>query len=202
MLLARGFEVYSSKCYEHITQNQEAADSSWSHEHESLKDGETEKTIVQLQAQIQRLERENTDFLAALEDAMEQYKQQVRFRTPWGLTRPVAAGRLSFNFTLYQHQACRFPFLKKHHFQHFHLSQSDKLQEQQDLIAELQCHLSTPGLLGLGLNLSSRPHTAPMGSMQHGPNGGIYRQVNNVFYVMSTYLFNMSPGNNWSKLKN
>lgn len=55
--------------------------------------------------------------------------------------------------------------------------QSDKLQEQQDLIAELQCHLSTPGLLGLGLNLSSRPHTAPMGSMQHGPNGGIYRQV-------------------------
>lgn len=113
MLLAGGFEVCSSKCYEHITQNQEAADSSWSHEHESLKDGETEKTTVQLQTQIQRLERENTDFLAALEDAMEQYKQQVRCRTPWGLTRPVAAGRLSFNFTLYQHQACRFPFLKK-----------------------------------------------------------------------------------------
>jgi len=33
-----------------------------------------------LQAQIQRLEGENTDFLAALEDAMEQYKQQVRCR--------------------------------------------------------------------------------------------------------------------------
>uniref|UniRef100_A0A665SZB4 Kinesin motor domain-containing protein n=1 Tax=Echeneis naucrates TaxID=173247 RepID=A0A665SZB4_ECHNA len=73
-----------------------------------------------LQSQIQRLERENTDFLAALEDAMEQYKQQ-----------------------------------------------SDKLQEQQDLIAELQCQLATSGLMGLGLNLRSRPHTAPMGSLQH-----------------------------------
>lgn len=95
-------------------------------------------------------------------------------------------------------------FKKKHNFHlpsNVHLSQSDKLQEQQDLIAELQCHLSTPGLLGLGLNLSSRPHTAPMGSMQHGPNGGIYRQVSsqlvcyNVFYVMSTYLFNLCLGN-------
>lgn len=58
-------------------------------------------------------------------------------------------------------------------------SQSDKLQEQQDLIAELQCQLSTQGLMGLGLNLRSRPHTAPMGSMQHGQNGGTYRQVTN-----------------------
>uniref|UniRef100_A0A669DPS5 Kinesin family member 7 n=1 Tax=Oreochromis niloticus TaxID=8128 RepID=A0A669DPS5_ORENI len=40
--------------------------------------GEKEDTIAHLQSQIQRLERENTDFLAALEDAMEQYKQQVR----------------------------------------------------------------------------------------------------------------------------
>lgn len=63
-----------------MTQSQEAADNSWSHEHESHKNGETDKTVVQLQAQIQRLERENTDFLAALEDAMEQYKQQVRFQ--------------------------------------------------------------------------------------------------------------------------
>uniref|UniRef100_A0A7N8X5W5 Kinesin family member 7 n=1 Tax=Mastacembelus armatus TaxID=205130 RepID=A0A7N8X5W5_9TELE len=86
----------------------------------SQKDSEKEDTTAQLQAQIQRLERENTDFLAALEDAMEQYKQQ-----------------------------------------------SDKLQEQQDLIAELQCQLSAPGLMGLALNLRSRPHTAPMGSMQH-----------------------------------
>uniref|UniRef100_A0A674PFN2 Kinesin family member 7 n=1 Tax=Takifugu rubripes TaxID=31033 RepID=A0A674PFN2_TAKRU len=84
---------------------------SWRHEHES----EKEDAMVQLQVQIQRLESENTDFLAALEDAMEQYKQQ-----------------------------------------------SDKLQEQQDLIEELQCHLSAPALLGLGLNLRSRPHTAPM----------------------------------------
>uniref|UniRef100_A0A671UVV2 Kinesin family member 7 n=1 Tax=Sparus aurata TaxID=8175 RepID=A0A671UVV2_SPAAU len=96
------------------------------HEHEREKD----ESIAQLQAQIQRLEGENTDFLAALEDAMEQYKQQ-----------------------------------------------SDKLQEQQDLIAEMQCHLSTQGLTGLGLNLRSRPHTAPMGSMQHSQNGGTYRQV-------------------------
>lgn len=36
-----------------------------------------ENGISQLQAQIQQLEQENTDFLAALEDAMEQYKQQV-----------------------------------------------------------------------------------------------------------------------------
>lgn len=59
------------------------------------------------------------------------------------------------------------------------LPQSDKLQEQQDLIEELQCHLSTPALLGLGLglNLRSRPHTAPMGSLQHGQNGGCSRQV-------------------------
>uniref|UniRef100_A0A665TK01 Kinesin motor domain-containing protein n=1 Tax=Echeneis naucrates TaxID=173247 RepID=A0A665TK01_ECHNA len=103
----------------------------WSHEHETEKDGEKEDNIAQLQSQIQRLERENTDFLAALEDAMEQYKQQ-----------------------------------------------SDKLQEQQDLIAELQCQLATSGLMGLGLNLRSRPHTAPMGSLQHSQNGGSYRQVN------------------------
>uniref|UniRef100_A0A8C1UQ13 Kinesin family member 7 n=1 Tax=Cyprinus carpio TaxID=7962 RepID=A0A8C1UQ13_CYPCA len=40
--------------------------------------GDHEDYISQMQAQIQRLEQENTDFLAALEDAMEQYKQQVR----------------------------------------------------------------------------------------------------------------------------
>uniref|UniRef100_A0A3Q1FFA8 Kinesin family member 7 n=1 Tax=Acanthochromis polyacanthus TaxID=80966 RepID=A0A3Q1FFA8_9TELE len=92
----------------------------------------SEDSIAHLQSQIQRLERENTDFLAALEDAMEQYKQQ-----------------------------------------------SDKLQEQQDLIADLQCQLSASGLMGLGLNLRLRPHTAPMGSMQHSQNGGPYRQVTN-----------------------
>ncbi|KAM3624992.1 uncharacterized protein V6R79_005262 [Siganus canaliculatus] len=111
-------------------QDLDGVEESWGHEHESEKDGQKEDSVVHLQAQIQRLERENTDFLAALEDAMEQYKQQ-----------------------------------------------SDKLQEQQDLIAELQCHLSTPGLMSLGLNLRLRPHTAPMGSMQHSQNGGIYRQV-------------------------
>uniref|UniRef100_A0A8C5I6X4 Kinesin motor domain-containing protein n=1 Tax=Gouania willdenowi TaxID=441366 RepID=A0A8C5I6X4_GOUWI len=89
---------------------------------------EKEETISQLQAQIQRLETENIDFLAALEDAMEQYKQQ-----------------------------------------------SDKLQEQQDLILELQCQLSTPGLMGLGLRL--RPHTAPMGSTKHIQNGGVLQLV-------------------------
>ncbi|XP_035508031.1 kinesin-like protein kif7 isoform X1 [Morone saxatilis] len=106
-------------------QDSESAEERWNQQHES----EKEDSIVQLQAQIQRLESENTDFLAALEDAMEQYKQQ-----------------------------------------------SDKLQEQQDLIAELQCHLSSPGLIGLGLNLRTRPHTAPMGSMQRSQNGGTYRQ--------------------------
>ncbi|KAM6950537.1 kinesin-like protein kif7 isoform 5-T7 [Lycodopsis pacificus] len=101
----------------------EAAEERWSNEH-----GEKEDSIVLLQAQIQRLEGENTDFLAALEDAMEQYKQQ-----------------------------------------------SDKLQEQQDLIVELQCLLSTPGLMGL--NSRPRPHTAPISSVQHSQNGGTYRQL-------------------------
>ncbi|KAM9366522.1 kinesin-like protein kif7 [Symphorus nematophorus] len=119
------------------SQDPEAAEERWSHERENDKDGEKEESIIQLQAQIQRLERENTDFLAALEDAMEQYKQQ-----------------------------------------------SDKLQEQQDLIAELQCHLSTSGLMGLGLNLRSRPHTAPMASIQHSQNGGSYRQVSPVGYLV------------------
>uniref|UniRef100_G3PTT9 Kinesin family member 7 n=1 Tax=Gasterosteus aculeatus aculeatus TaxID=481459 RepID=G3PTT9_GASAC len=92
--------------------------------------GDKEDGIVLLQAQIERLEGENADFLAALEDAMEQYKQQ-----------------------------------------------SDKLQEQQDLIVQLQCLLSSPGLMGLGLNLRPRPYTAPMGSLQNSQNGGTYRQV-------------------------
>lgn len=34
--------------------------------------------VAQLQRQVERLEEENRDFLAALEDAMEQYKLQVR----------------------------------------------------------------------------------------------------------------------------
>ncbi|KAF7656442.1 hypothetical protein LDENG_00041100 [Lucifuga dentata] len=114
-------------------QESEAVEERWSNEHESEKDEEKEDCTVQLQARVQQLERENTDFLAALEDAMEQYKQQ-----------------------------------------------SDKLQEQQDLIAELQCLLSSPGLLGLGLNLRTRPHTAPMGSTQHSQNGGMHRQVSPV----------------------
>ncbi|KAL1007316.1 hypothetical protein UPYG_G00084900 [Umbra pygmaea] len=85
---------------------------------------------AELQAQIQQLERENTDFLAALEDAMEQYKQQ-----------------------------------------------SDKLQEQQDVITELQCRLSGPGSFGLGLHLGPRPHTAPLGSRHHPHNGLASRQM-------------------------
>lgn len=42
-----------------------------------LNESEKEDTLAHLQTEIQRLEKENTDFLAALEDAMEQYKQQV-----------------------------------------------------------------------------------------------------------------------------
>ncbi|XP_052417964.1 kinesin-like protein kif7 [Carassius gibelio] len=79
--------------------------------------GDRRDYISQLQAQIQRLEQENTDFLAALEDAMEQYKQQ-----------------------------------------------SDKLQEQQDLIAELHSLIAQPGGVGL-LHLKQRPHTAPIHSL-------------------------------------
>ena len=40
--------------------------------------GQGPDAVGQLQGRIQQLETENTDFLAALEDAMEQYKQQVR----------------------------------------------------------------------------------------------------------------------------
>ncbi|TSL68176.1 Kinesin-like protein kif7 [Bagarius yarrelli] len=83
---------------------------------------EKENYISQLQADIQRLEQENTDFLAALEDAMEQYKQQ-----------------------------------------------SDKLQEQQDLIEELHCLLANPGM-GL-LQLTQRPHTAPINALQQASLG-------------------------------
>uniref|UniRef100_A0AAR2LDL5 Kinesin motor domain-containing protein n=1 Tax=Pygocentrus nattereri TaxID=42514 RepID=A0AAR2LDL5_PYGNA len=95
-------------------------ESSSTEETATLKKGRMEKEdyISQLQAQIQQLEQENTDFLAALEDAMEQYKQQ-----------------------------------------------SDKLQEQQDLIAELHSLLAQPGGMGL-LHLKQRPHTAPISSVQ------------------------------------
>ncbi|XP_061622093.1 kinesin-like protein kif7 isoform X2 [Phyllopteryx taeniolatus] len=106
-------------------QDSDSLEERWSYEHDSVKDGEKDETVVRLQADVLRLERENTDFLAALEDAMEQYKLQ-----------------------------------------------SDKLQEQQDLIAELQCLLASPDVRGLGLHLGSRPHTAPISSMHHGQNGG------------------------------
>ncbi|KAJ0056206.1 hypothetical protein NL108_003505, partial [Boleophthalmus pectinirostris] len=106
-------------------QNGELSEEKWSRESEL----EKEDKISQLQAQIQRLEGENTDFLAALEDAMEQYKQQ-----------------------------------------------SDKLQEQQDIIAELQLMLSSSALTGLSLNLKTRPHTAPLASIKHSHNGALNNQ--------------------------
>ncbi|XP_051919424.1 kinesin-like protein kif7 [Hippocampus zosterae] len=105
-------------------QDSDSLEEKWSYEHDGVKDGDKDQTVVRLQAQVLHLERENTDFLAALEDAMEQYKLQ-----------------------------------------------SDKLQEQQDLIAELQGLLASPDVRGLGLNLCSRPHTAPISSMQQSQNG-------------------------------
>ncbi|XP_048337906.1 kinesin-like protein KIF7 isoform X1 [Sphaerodactylus townsendi] len=90
-----------------------------------------EDSLARLERQMERLEEENRDFLAALEDAMEQYKQQ-----------------------------------------------SDKLQEQQDLICELHKCLQVerpnsgvPELLqSLYLvQLGQRPHTAPMGAAQPPP---------------------------------
>uniref|UniRef100_W5NB91 Kinesin family member 7 n=1 Tax=Lepisosteus oculatus TaxID=7918 RepID=W5NB91_LEPOC len=93
--------------------------------------------ISQLQARIQQLEKENTDFLAALEDAMEQYKQQ-----------------------------------------------SDKLQEQQDVIAELQTCLVQPGSSVSGLvvgvhlvHLKQRPHTAPTDSTRLCTSNGDNRRI-------------------------
>ncbi|KAJ8247502.1 hypothetical protein GJAV_G00247130 [Gymnothorax javanicus] len=81
-------------------------------------DRDCDKSTSLLQARVQQLERENTDFLAALEDAMEQYKQQ-----------------------------------------------SDRLQEQQDLIAELHSLISQPGHVDL-VHFKARPHTAPIGSLR------------------------------------
>uniref|UniRef100_A0A3B5LTC1 Kinesin family member 7 n=1 Tax=Xiphophorus couchianus TaxID=32473 RepID=A0A3B5LTC1_9TELE len=124
--------------------NQVPVEESWDDD----QDHEKEESVVHLQSEIQRLEKENTDFLAALEDAMEQYKQQ-----------------------------------------------SDKLQEQQDLITELQYQLSTLGLMGMGLNLRFRPHTAPMGSMQHGQNGNTYRQVTNFSHLEKIFYLNLT----WTK---
>lgn len=70
---ARFSQSFGFKLLKNVAQGPEAAEESWRHEH----DNEKEDSVVQLQVQIQRLESENTDFLAALEDAMEQYKQQV-----------------------------------------------------------------------------------------------------------------------------
>uniref|UniRef100_A0A3Q2YLY6 Kinesin family member 7 n=1 Tax=Hippocampus comes TaxID=109280 RepID=A0A3Q2YLY6_HIPCM len=114
--------IENSSTEEHLALRRERP--SVNNQRDSVKDGDKEETVVRLQARVLHLERENTDFLAALEDAMEQYKLQ-----------------------------------------------SDKLQEQQDLIAELQGLLASPDVRGLGLNLCSRPHTAPISSMQQSQNG-------------------------------
>lgn len=45
-------------------------------------EGEGALQLLALQNQVARLEEENRDFLAALEDAMEQYKLQVRLPLP------------------------------------------------------------------------------------------------------------------------
>ncbi|KAJ8340294.1 hypothetical protein SKAU_G00349270 [Synaphobranchus kaupii] len=81
-------------------------------------DRDRDDRTSQLHARVQQLERENTDFLAALEDAMEQYKLQ-----------------------------------------------SDRLQEQQDLITELHSLISQPGHMEL-VHVKARPHTAPISSMR------------------------------------
>ncbi|XP_069840724.1 kinesin-like protein KIF7 isoform X2 [Dendropsophus ebraccatus] len=87
-------------------------------------DADKDKCIETLKNKIQRLEDENRDFLAALEDAMEQYKIQ-----------------------------------------------SDKLQERQDEIANLQSHMERlrPGLSVSALledvhllQIGARPSTAPL----------------------------------------
>ncbi|KAG8516328.1 Kinesin-like protein KIF7 [Galemys pyrenaicus] len=100
--------------------------------------------LLALQSQVARLEEENRDFLAALEDAMEQYKLQV------GLPFPSVASARSRVF------------------------QSDRLREQQEEMAELRLQLElarpgwgAPGLpQGLPPGLVPRPHTAPPGSAQ------------------------------------
>ncbi|KAJ6662766.1 hypothetical protein lerEdw1_010970 [Lerista edwardsae] len=89
--------------------------------------------VARLERQVERLEEENRDFLAALEDAMEQYKLQ-------GDSDSV-------------------------------LLQSDKLQEQQDIISELhrcpQMEVPDGGVPELLRSVylvqpGQRPHTAPV----------------------------------------
>lgn len=72
-------------------------------ESEDVKDkwsSEREDCAPHLQiSQIQELEQENTDFLAALEDAMEQYKQQVIARlSPCKILLMLSSPRIRFDF--------------------------------------------------------------------------------------------------------
>ncbi|XP_060116319.1 kinesin-like protein KIF7 [Heteronotia binoei] len=125
--LDSGIESTSAENQNHKVQNSELS----SIQQESHTKGcETvrEDSLLRLERQVERLEEENRDFLAALEDAMEQYKLQ-----------------------------------------------SDKLQEQQDLISELhKClWMARPGSGAPALlqnvylvQLGQRPHTAPVDTAQ------------------------------------
>ncbi|ELK18263.1 Kinesin-like protein KIF7 [Pteropus alecto] len=124
---------------------------------------EDEGALLALQSQVARLEEENRDFLAALEDAMEQYKLQVRPARHGG-------GRLPGGEPCSSAPA---PIRVPH--QHLdHVLQSDRLREQQEEMEELRLRLElvrpgwgAPGLLQ-GLAPGSfvpRPHTAPLGGV-------------------------------------
>ncbi|MBW00073.1 Kinesin-like protein KIF7, partial [Eschrichtius robustus] len=123
--------------------------------------------LLALQSQVARLEEENRDFLAALEDAMEQYKLQHR--------EGRVASDVLFSFLHFCLSASLHPTFRTSALPHQHLDrvlQSDRLREQQEEMAELRLRLElvrpgwgAPGLLQ-GLPPESfmpRPHTAPLG---------------------------------------
>ncbi|XP_054858648.1 kinesin-like protein KIF7 isoform X2 [Eublepharis macularius] len=126
--LDSGIESTSAEDQNH--KEQISKSSSTQETHTTGPEKEKEETLARLERQVERLEEENRDFLAALEDAMEQYKLQ-----------------------------------------------SDKLQEQEDLISKLHKCLpmevpnsEVPELLQdvYLVQLGQRPHTAPVGTA-HSP---------------------------------
>ncbi|KAK2107478.1 Kinesin-like protein kif7 [Saguinus oedipus] len=155
------------------------------------KEDEGVPQLLTLQSQVARLEEENRDFLAALEDAMEQYKLQVlpircAGTASWrkhvgprgsGNQLSIAPGALwwrRLEVAGWRDRRVMGAFLPAWHLDH--VLQSDRLREQQEEMVELRLRLElvrpgwgAPGLLP-GLPSGSflpRPHTAPLGGA-HG----------------------------------
>ncbi|XP_028563056.2 kinesin-like protein KIF7 [Podarcis muralis] len=126
--LDSGIESTSVEDQNHKAASSKPTKSQKQEDHMEGSEAVREEHMARLERQVERLEEENRDFLAALEDAMEQYKLQ-----------------------------------------------SDKLQEQHDIICKLQTYLQmemprlgVPELLQnvFLVQLDQRPHTAPVDAAQ------------------------------------